>query len=70
MREGLSGRSLNLEALTDRVLAALAQTGRLVQRDGKPVPEPTLARAVLRVSLKLILANRLPVPARLGAFSV
>jgi hypothetical protein len=55
-----------LDILVDRVQAALAQSGRSVQRDGAPVSDPALARVALRELLQPIVVNRLPLLARLG----
>jgi hypothetical protein len=64
--EKLSGRSLEIEALTDRILSAVTQAGASVQRDGAPIQDPGQAREVLRESLNGILDQRLPLLARLG----
>ncbi|MEA2738092.1 MAG: hypothetical protein QOH05_1399 [Acetobacteraceae bacterium] len=64
--EKLSGRSMALDPLADRVLAALMRAGRSVQRDGKPVPDVAQARAILRGSLDETVGRRLPLLARLG----
>ena len=55
-----------LDLLVDRVQAALAQSGRSLQRDGVPVSDPVQARLVLQQMLESMVVNRLPVLARLG----
>jgi SAM-dependent methyltransferase len=68
--EKLSGRPMEAEGLTDRVLAALTQAGRSIQRDGKPVQDMAQARVLVRESVAMILEHRLPLLARLGAVAV
>jgi hypothetical protein len=66
VREKLSGRSMEVDALTDRILAALTQAGRTVQRDGKPVQDMTEARGLVRESVVGVVQRRLPILVRLG----
>ena len=66
IREKLSGRPLEVEALTDRVLAALTQAGRSVQRDGKVIQDMVQTRSVPWESLDVILNQRLPLLLQLG----
>lgn len=66
LRERLSGRSLEIEALTDRLLAALTRAGRSMQRDGKVIQDMVQARGVLRESLEVIVNRRLPLLVQLG----
>jgi SAM-dependent methyltransferase len=66
IREKLAGRPMQIDGLTDRVLAVLMHAGRSVQRDGKPVGDVDQARAILRGSLQGIVAQRLPLLERLG----
>jgi hypothetical protein len=66
VREKLAGRPMQIDGLTDRVLAVLTQAGRSVQREGKPVQDVDQARAILRGSLQGIIGQRLPLLARLG----
>ena len=44
VREKLRGTSMEIESLTDRVLAALTQAGRSIQQDGKAVQDMAHAR--------------------------
>ncbi|HEY0184306.1 MAG TPA: methyltransferase regulatory domain-containing protein [Rhodopila sp.] len=67
VREKLSGRPMEIDGLTDRVLAALTRAGRSVQRDGKPITDFAESRAMVRGSLVGIIGQRLSVLARLGA---
>jgi SAM-dependent methyltransferase len=66
VREKLSGRSMEIDELTDRVLAALAHAGRTVQRDGKTVQDATEARGLVRESVVGMVERRLPGLTRLG----
>jgi hypothetical protein len=67
VREKLSGRSMEIEGLTERVFAGLMQAGRSMQRDGRPVNDLVQARAIVREALDTGLTRRLPVLKRLGA---
>jgi len=69
VREKLSGRSMEIDELTDRVVAELKQAGRIMQRDGKPVQDAGEARAILRGSLQEMAAERLATLERLGVVS-
>jgi SAM-dependent methyltransferase len=69
VREKLGGRSMEIEGLTDRVLAALAHVGRSIQRDGKPVEDMVEARGIVRGSVEGIVQRRLPLLTRLGVIS-
>lgn len=53
-------------AITERVLAILAQTGRSVVKDGAVVPQPDAARAAMRETVDRILHDRVPLLRRLG----
>jgi hypothetical protein len=66
VREKLSGRSMEIDVLTDRVLAALLHAGRSVQRDGKPVQDIGQARGIVRVSLEGMAGPRMALLERLG----
>jgi len=70
VREKLGGQSMEIEGLTDRILATVAQAGRAVQRDGKPVQDTGEARAIVRATLAGLLGERMTVLARLGVISV
>jgi hypothetical protein len=67
VREQLDDRSLEIEGLADRVLAALTQAGRSIQREGKPVQDMVQARVMVRESIAIMLERRLPLLKRLGA---
>jgi SAM-dependent methyltransferase len=67
IREKLSGRTLEIEPLTNSILAIMSETGRAMQRDGKPIDGVGETRAALRQSLELVLNQRLPQLVRLGA---
>jgi SAM-dependent methyltransferase len=67
--EKLSGRPMELAALTERVVTALAHAGRAVRLNGKPVQDAGQAGAIIRESLGWILEQRFPVLARLGVIS-
>jgi hypothetical protein len=69
VREALVGRSMEIDGLTDRVLAALTQAGRSIQRDGKPVGDMVQAHALVRASVTGILERRFPLLWRLGVIS-
>jgi hypothetical protein len=70
LRERLAGRPLQPDDLTGRVLAALTQSGRAMQRDGQPIGNPVEAREAVCKALDPILADRLPLLERLGAIGV
>jgi len=60
---------MEIDELTDRVVAELKQAGRIMQRDGKPVQDAGEARAILRGSLQEMAAERLATLERLGVVS-
>jgi SAM-dependent methyltransferase len=70
VRERLSGRSMEIEALTDRVLTALTEAGRFMQRDGKPVRDMAEARPMVRGLVDGLGGARLGLLERLGVVSV
>jgi hypothetical protein len=70
VRERLAGRPMEIEGLTDRVLAALNRSGRSVVRDGKPVMDIAAARVVAREAVGRILSERIPAWERLGVLGV
>lgn len=65
-REKLAGRPMEVDGLTDRLLAVLTQAGRSVQREGKPVQDADQARVMMRNSVETMVSQRLPLLARLG----
>lgn len=69
VREKLSGRPMEIEALTERLLLVLTEAGRSVQRDGKPVRDMGDARAMLRETLGGMTGSRLALLERLGVLS-
>jgi hypothetical protein len=69
VRERSTGRPMEIESLTDRLLAALTRAGRSVQRDGKPLQDLVQARALVRESVTMILERRLPLLTRLGVIA-
>ena len=66
VRESAAGQSLEIEGLTDRLLATLSRAGRSVQRGGEAVSDPIQARVVLRQMISQMVDDRMPVLARLG----
>lgn len=59
--EILAGIPAELDPLTDRVIALLAQGNRSLQRDGQVVTDPVQAREIVAGALRNILERRLPV---------
>jgi SAM-dependent methyltransferase len=66
VRESADGQSLEIEGLTDRLLAVLGRAGRSVQRDGEVVTDPIQSRAVLRETVRQMVDERMPLLERLG----
>jgi SAM-dependent methyltransferase len=66
VRETAAGQSLEIEGVTDRLLATLSRTGRSVRPDDEVVTDPTQARAVLRETVRRMVDDRMPILARLG----
>ncbi len=64
--ENLARRPMEIEGLTDRVLAGLTQAGRSIQQDGKPIRDLVQARVIVRETVATIVERRLPLLARLG----
>jgi SAM-dependent methyltransferase len=64
--ELLAGRSADVEPLTTEVLATLGRSGRSVQREGKPVIEPTEARQIVLDAIRTVIERRVPILRTLG----
>jgi SAM-dependent methyltransferase len=66
LRELLSGRPVQTDAMIDSMLTKLRQAGRSVQHDGKIVEDMARARAILQESVVATLNQRVPLFGRLG----
>ncbi len=62
----LAGRKADVASLSAEALAVLANSGRSVQRDGKPVTDAGEARQIVAEAIDRILKQRLPVLRKLG----
>ncbi len=67
--EAIEGRPTDLESLTASVQAALARSGRAVQRDGQAVTNPQEARTIVQSALSSFLEHRVPLLRSLGVLS-
>jgi hypothetical protein len=64
--ELLAGKPAELAGLTTAVLGLLQRSGRSVQREGKPVTDPVVARGIVAEVMETLLERRLPLLRRLG----
>jgi hypothetical protein len=64
--ELLAGKPADVDQLTGDVVAILGRSGRSVQREGRPVTDPTDARQIVLDAIRGIMERRLPVLRRLG----
>ncbi len=66
VHESVGAQRMEIEGLTDRVLATLGRMGRSVRQGGEVVTDPAQARAALRAELTRTVDDRWPILAHLG----
>jgi hypothetical protein len=64
--ELLAGKPADVPALVRDLLAALARSGRSVQRDGKPVTDQAETMRIMTDAVAGMLERRVPLLRRLG----